>query len=153
MKNQNKILGAILFIGLTIVSCQQPVLVDKFIEIPDRSWDYTHQPEIDVNVQNRNTAYRVYVNFRHNNQYEYSNVFLLIHQKAGETQRVELTLAEPDGRWTGKQSGDIYTHQELIMDQFRFPDTGRFVFSMEQNMRENPLKGAVAAGLRIEEVK
>lgn len=162
MTSRNKRFASLLLLGLFFLGCSDTAVVDQFLEIPGRSWEYSHQPEIDINIDKPHMAYRIYVNFRHTSQYEYSNVFLLVHQKregiladslAENTTRIELTLAEPDGRWTGKQSGDIYTHQELIADHYLFPDTGAYTLSLEQNMRENPLNGVVAAGLRIEELR
>ena len=140
--------------GLTTVGCnRERVLTDQFLSIPDRAWEVSHQPEMTVHIQDYKGPYQVYVNFRHSDQYRYSNIFLLIHRKQGfkkESERVELTLAEPDGRWTGSHSGNLYTSQQLVWSDYFFPDTGVFVLSLEQNMRENPLKHVVAAGLRIE---
>lgn len=160
MTSRNKAFGLLfLFLGLPFWGCNNSVVVDQFMEIPGRSWEYSHQPEIAIHIADPTVAYRMYVNFRHTAQYEYSNIFMLIHRNetgvpadtlAGNTRRIELTLAHPDGRWTGKQSGDIYTYQKLIADRYLFPDTGTYIFSLEQNMRENPLKAVVAAGLRFE---
>lgn len=139
---------------LLMSSCAGSATLDQFVQIPQRSWAYDFQPRFEFQVDDTAANQRIYVNFRHTNEYKYSNVFLLLHQKnpSGEiqTKRIELTLAEPDGRWTGKQAGDIYTHRVLVPEIFSFSDTGVFSLSIEQNMRENPLKHVVAAGLRIE---
>lgn len=64
--------------------------------------------------------------------------------------RIEMQLAAPDGRWLGKQSGNLYTMQKLAIKDYYFPDTGKFLLRLEQNMRDNPLKYVVEAGLRID---
>jgi len=155
----------------SIAGCKQDqVLADQFLPIPDRSWELTYLPEMTVHVKEQKGPYKVFVNLRHTDQYRYSNIFLLIHQNQElpaapndsvrsefikvpskkVTKRVELTLAEPDGRWTGSHSGNFYTSQQLVWQDYFFPDTGVFVLSLEQNMRENPLKHVVAGGFRIE---
>lgn len=64
--------------------------------------------------------------------------------------RIEMQLAASDGRWLGKQSGNLYTMQRLAIKDYYFPDTGKFKLRLEQNMRDNPLKYVVEAGLRID---
>lgn len=161
----------ILAVVFSVAGCSRgQVLADQYMLIPDRSWELSYQPEMTVHVKEQKGPYKVFVNLRHTDQYRYSNIFLLIHQKqelpamptdsiltgsfgtAPEkvSKRVELTLAEPDGRWTGSHSGNLYTNQQLVWQDYFFPDTGVFVLSLEQNMRENPLKHVVAAGFRIE---
>ncbi len=154
---------------LTAAGCNRgQVLADQFLPIPDRSWDLAHQPEITIHVKDRKGPYKVYVNLRHTDQYRFANIYLVIHQRRESaalaadslsvgllipenvSKRVELILAEPDGRWTGKHSGNLYTSRQLVWDHHFFPDTGVYILSLEQNMRENPLKQVVAAGLRIE---
>lgn len=161
----------ILAVFSSVAGCSRDqVLADQFLLIPDRSWELMYQPEMTVHVKEQKGPYNVFVNLRHTDQYRYSNIFLLIHQKRESdaltmdsartrsfgnapekvSKRVELILAEPDGRWTGSHSGNLYTSQQLVWKDYFFPDTGVFVLALEQNMRENPLKHIVAAGLRIE---
>ena len=92
-------------------------------------------------------------NLRHTNNYAYANIFVLLHQHAPsgarDTTPVEIELAAPDGRWLGSGSGAVFSHQHLVRGNYTFPDTGRYVFLIEQNMRENPLPGVTDVGIRI----
>ena len=153
---RNRLILAWMLVYL-LASCGKAPVVDRFVEIPDRAWAYDFQPAFEIHVTDTTQAYRVFFNLRHSDTYKYANIFFKIHVSMPEgkihtTERMELKLAEPDGRWTGKGGGNIYTHQHLIYDGYRLPDTGRYRFLIEQNMRENPLKQIVAAGLRIEEI-
>lgn len=134
-------------------ACTDTAVVDKNIAIADHKWRYDDPVSIDVHISDANKPYRVYLNLRHTPDYRYANIFMLIHlhQPDGKdtTERIELTLAEPDGRWLGNGTGSVYAHQQLIKDRFFFPDTGRYVFTIEQNMRENPLPEISDVGLRI----
>lgn len=148
----------LLLAGILFAACgRDQVLADQFVPIPDRSWEDTYRPEIDIHVKDRPGPYRVYINLRHTDNYRFANIYLLVHQQRGSdaaiSKRVELTLAEPDGRWTGQHSGNLYTSQQLVWDHYFFPDTGVYTLSLEQNMRENPLQHIVAAGLRVELVQ
>ncbi len=138
---------------LMFQACADSSLVDDFVSVPNQAWDYSFKPTVPVVIQNPDQDYAVYLNLRHTSAYPYSNLFVKIVLKDSleqlEFQRIELTLAESDGKWTGKAAGSLYTHQFLVSDDYRFPDTGTFHFELEQDMRQNPLPGIDAVGLRI----
>lgn len=141
-----------------------PFVVDHYEEIPQRKWSYDFHPKAEIQVSDKSTPYRLYINLRHTEEYRYSNIFMLIQQQpllpnglatkpAEVVKRVEITLAEPDGRWLGQQSGNLYGYRELVMDEYFFPDTGLWRLSLEQNMREELLGGVVSVGFRIEALR
>lgn len=146
-----------LLIGIAVVSCNDSALLDKNIAIKQHRWDYTQPVEIAVDILDVSQPYRVYVNLRHTPDYQYSNIFMLMHLRQPDgkdtAERIELTLAEPDGRWKGRGTGSNYSFQELIKDSYRFADSGQYIFSIEQNMRENPLREITDIGIRIEPIK
>lgn len=77
----------------------------------------------------------------------------MVYEKGPHTKeyifRKELKLAQLDGKWTGKSAGSLYTQQSLIHKDYVFPDTGVYHFSIEQNMRDNPLMEISDVGLNI----
>lgn len=148
-----RILVILFVFGGAMLSCNDNALVDKNVAIDGHTWDYENKPHIEVEVTDNSQRYDVFLNFRHTSQYPYSNVFILMHQQhpSGfrDTTRVEIRLAEPDGRWLGKGTGSVFNHQQKVKSNYVFPDTGRYVFSFEQNMRENPLPAVSDIGLRV----
>jgi|SRR5690606_6315471 len=143
----------LLLISCTVLTaCDDSAVLDKFVPIADHAWKYDEPVSVEAHIADRR-PYRIYLNLRHTPDYRYSNIFMRITfpEQGGKdtTERVELTLATPDGRWLGSGTGNLYTHQQLIKDQFVFPDTGQFIFKIEQNMRENPLSEISDVGLRI----
>lgn len=148
-----------LFVALLFMvsSCADTALVDQHIAIDDHAWRYEDKPQIAVQITDTNKRYNAYLNLRHTPDYKYSNIFILLHQRhpngQDTTERIELPLAEPDGRWLGRSAGSLYTHQDLIKESVRFPDTGTYVFIFEQNMRENPLREITDVGIRIEPIE
>ena len=143
--------------ALLITSCTDNAALDEFVPIPDRAWSYENQPELTAYITDTNTRYAIYLNLRHTPDYKYANVFILLHEHRPDgtdtTERIEMPLAEPDGRWLGRGSGSVYTHQQLIKEAVQFPDTGIYVFKLEQHMRENPLREITDVGLRIAPVE
>lgn len=127
---------------------------EKNVELPSSSWQYDFKPAFDVEIRDTVSTYNIYVTVRHTDAYRFSNLWLLIHtQYPGDTlqtQRVELPLADEQGRWLGSGIDDIFEHRIPIQQKARFDKAGIYHFSFEQNMRLNPLQHILSIGLRIE---
>ncbi len=150
--------SGLMVIGLLISTgaCTDRAIIDQNLPVDRQSWKYTDKITIAVPVRDTTTAYNLFVNLRHTASYPYANIYLLIHQQypSGRltTIRKEITLANADGRWLGTGSGNLYHLQDLFAREYHFTDTGTYLFSFEQHMRENPLQGISDVGLRIEPV-
>jgi len=116
-------------------------------------WPYHTVPKIKVHITDKNAAYDVFLNLRHHRQYQYSNIFVRIHETnprgIHKKERRELKLAEKDGKWTGSSAGSLYAHQALIHENYSFPDTGIYTFAIEQNMQDNPLMNINDVGIKV----
>lgn len=138
----------------TLVSCHNSVLKDEFSPIPNQAWNYSVTPSFDVKVTDKDASYRLKVNLRITTDYRYSNLFVLVSQvhpdQRQQTKRIELTVADKDGRWLGKGVGSLYSYQITYDKNYHFPDTGTYHFKIEQNMRDSPLKGVSDVGICIE---
>lgn len=146
------ILYSCIAIGLS-VSCSNDAVYEKNQAIPNRSWSYEEKPRFDVHIDDNKSKYNVYINLRHSNEYDFSNIFVLLHEKGNKlldtAYRKEISLAQLDGRWLGNSAGSLYEIQYLAKDSFVFPDTGMYTFTIEQNMRETPLKDVVDVGIKV----
>jgi len=134
-------------------ACNNHAIYDKSITIKNREWFYDQKPQFEVQVNDSTLKYNIYVNLRHTNEYDYSNLYLLIHEKGSKLQdttyRKEIKLAELDGKWIGKSAASLYEVEYLAKENYTFPDTGKYTFTLEQNMRENPLKNIVDIGIKV----
>lgn len=151
----NKICFTLFALAFLALSCDNRAIIDQYVVVPDQSWDHKSNVEIPVQINDQNQKYDIYFNFRHAGTYPYSNLFIQFHMREpGEldaeiTERFELKLAEPDGKWTGKGVGGKYSHQQLLFEGYQFRDTGLYHVSLEQHMREDKLLGVNAVGIRI----
>lgn len=137
---------------------QQPQLntYEKHVSIPGYSWDYDFRPSFSFRITDTAATYNISVTVRNDNAYAFSNLWLLISSgRNGEkpkTQRVELPLADREGRWLGVGMDGIYDHRIPIQRNARFDRPGTYDFSFEQNMRTNPLLHIMSIGLRVEKI-
>ncbi len=157
-KMSNYSLTLLGFIVLLFISCQNEVaLVDTNQRVNNLKWSYVDKIRIPVKVEDTMVGYTLYLNLRHTGDYKYSNIFILIHQIGPDgkktSERKEFTLALPDGEWLGKSSGSLYSHQMIFRKNYHFPQKGAYIFELEQNMRDNPLREVSDIGVRIEETK
>lgn len=144
-----------IFSCIWISSCQDPDTVADINQvINNRNWSYVNKIRVPVTIEDESAAYNIYINLRHTADYKYSNIFLLVHSKSPDgkvvTERKEFKLAYPDGQWLGKGSGNMYSYQLPFYEKHRFPRKGKYLFEIEQNMRDNPLKEVTDVGLRVE---
>jgi len=141
------------FLFLLLAACEQESFYEVNKPIENRSWSYANKPTFDIHITDNTAKYDLYVHPRHTSEYKYANLFFLLHQKGPQLQdtafRYEVKLAELDGRWIGKNAGNLYSNEFLIKKDISFPDTGVYHFSLEQNMREEPLKYISDIGIKL----
>lgn len=154
---QFTVLALLFFAGLVLPGCQDPsMVVDINKDIKDRVWGYNEKVIVPVKIDSIKIPYNIYINLRHTDVYKYSNIFLMIHETGPglkkKSERKELRLALPTGEWLGKGSGNLYSYQILYKENYYFPKKGTYIFELEQNMRDNPLREISDAGIRVEKV-
>ena len=129
-------------------------IIDQNTEVPDHNWTYLNRFKFIFKIDDEKAAYNLYVNLRVTGDYKYSNLFVLVSQTGpgikSATKRYEMKLANKDGEWLGKGSGNLYSYQEPFLINHTFAAKGSYTFTIEQNMRDNPLREVSDVGLRVE---
>jgi len=143
------------FVLLSLAGCtDNNAVIDQNTEIVNNNWGYANKIKYAVTINNEQILYNLYLNLRVTGDYKYSNIFVLIYQsgpdKKAAATRYEFKLANPDGEWLGQGSGNLYSYQVPFRLNYKFPAKGVYQFSIEQNMRDNPLHEVSDVGLRVE---
>ncbi|MCF8253296.1 MAG: gliding motility lipoprotein GldH [Bacteroidia bacterium] len=154
LANKFWLIGSILCV-LFFSACDRASCLDENKDIEGQAWYYKNKLGFDVNIEDTNKTYNVFVNLRVSSNYNYSNFFVMVHQtspsKLVSKERKEITLINDQGEWLGKGLGDLYDYQVPIFPQTRFKEKGIYHFELEQNMREDTLMNIISAGMRIED--
>ncbi|WP_256002615.1 gliding motility lipoprotein GldH [Pedobacter deserti] len=138
---------------LFFYGCEPGTIADTNVSVPARNWTYVNKARTVVDIQDISKAYNIYFKLRHTSDYRYSNIFILMHMGGAgikkHTHRYEYRLAEPDGRWLGAGSGNLYTYTFPLLTNYRFTKPGKYAIEIEQNMRDNPLKEISDVGIKV----
>lgn len=142
-------------------ACSLPSDVfEKNVTIPGQQWESSFRPVIDFTIRPEDTSsrYNIYLVLRHTDAYDFNNIWIkgTVLQPGDTTvhsERYDLLLATNDKGWLGSGMDDIYEHRVQIQQQTRFARSGKYSITLEQIMREDPLKHVLNVGVRIEKVK
>lgn len=144
----------ILFLLLCIGACEENRVYEKNISIEKYTWDSKVVPTFTVDIPDTSALYNIYVNVRHIDLYPFQNIWLQVDTQFPDgthtNRRIEIILANDEGKWYGEGLGDIWDFRSLIQENAFFNTPGTYTFTLTQNMREDPLPGIMAVGLRVE---
>jgi len=143
---------------LLLTSCSQPGhLYEKDVTIPGQQWAASFQPTFTFDISGADTAdlYNVYIVLRHTDAYNYNNIWIrgtarVPGDSTAQSQRYDLSLADNQKGWTGSGMDDIFEHRIEIQHRTRFNHPGVYSITLEQIMREDPLRHVLNVGVRIE---
>ncbi len=146
---------------LYLTACTSIDLYEKSVAIPGHAWETSYKPSFTFTIKDTTSAYQIFLVLRHNDKYNFNNIYVNLHTKqpgqdAAQTARYDLTLATNEKGWLASGMDDIYEHRIPLTptgQDFYFKKAGDYIFSIEQIMRENPLKNVLNVGLRLEKKK
>lgn len=139
---------------LLFSGCDFNRIYEKNVPIPETKWNSSLQPAFAVQVRDTSLLYNLFLNIRHDNSYPYENIWLNISvtfpDSSHSTRRMEVMLAKDDGEWFGTKIGSVWDYRTLLQQKTLFKQSGTYTFYIQQDMREDPLPGMLAVGLRLE---
>jgi gliding motility-associated lipoprotein GldH len=139
---------------ILLVACGQKDFYVHNVPIEKGIWPAGRFYRFEVPVSDTVSYYNVYLQVRNDGRYEYSNLWLFIRTNSptGASLRdtLECRLADPQGRWQGRGSGGRFSLEIPLRYRVKFPNPGKYLFEIDQGMRDKELKYITDLGLRIE---
>ena len=158
--HQNIILPKYLFIVVFLFAfacCQTIDVFEKTTAFSTHKWKSNEKLSFNFEIKDTVSVYNIYLVLRHEDAYSYNNIWLNLTEKnpaESVTVRREFILGNNNmQRWLGSGMDDIFEHRILINPQPRPLHKGIHTFTLEQDMREDPLEHILNAGIRVEKVK
>lgn len=142
---------------LSVLSgCDARRVFEENKSIPGQSWKSGQPVRLLAEITDTLHPHNVFVNVRVTSSYAYSNLYLFLETRypGGKisVDTLECLLADEQGRWLGKGSGNMWDNQILLKRNVRFHRKGVYSFLLTQGMRKEPLADVADVGLRIERV-
>ena len=146
-----------------VFSCDDTRVFDEYQSLSGE-WDKDSVVDFTVAAPDTTNTYNLYINLRNNNEYKYSNLYLIIELKYpnGKTIKDTLnyTMAKPDGTFLGTGFTEVKENKLWYKGYdtpFVFEESGDYNIKIQQAMRQNgsvngiqKLEGITDVGFRIE---
>ena len=145
------------FIGISACNWTTGVF-EKNLTFNNHEWPASVKPDIAFEITDTVSLYNIYIVLRHTDAYHFNNIYVQATVKEpgdakGRTGDYDLQLATNGKGWIGTAMDDIYDARLLIQPKTRFMKSGIYHFTLEQRMREDPLKNILSVGLRVEKTQ
>lgn len=135
-----------------MISCSHNEVFFEYHSFANAEWNRDNPAVFNVNIEDNSQPYNISIELRNNNTYPFSNIWLFVEYKMPNgtscADSISAELADVYGKWYGKGLS-LYNlsipYETLIL----FPDTGTYVYSISQGMREYTLKGISDIGLKV----
>lgn len=146
----------VLTIFCSFASCDESRVFEENSDIENKIWIADSILNFDIDIQESKETYNLYINIRNSVSYPYENIYLTYYLKDTlgnqlESELVNFNLFDPKtGRPLGDGLGDIFDHQFLVLDNYKFQKPGRYVLQLQQYMRMDSLPEILSAGIRVD---
>ena len=159
-KNNIWIFGLVL---VWMVSCDSKQVFDSYKTV-GKQWHKDSIMAFNIKAPDTTNNYNLFVNLRNNNDYRYSNLFLIVEMNYPNgkvtTDTLQYDMAKPNGEFLGTGFGEIKENKLWYKGYdtpFKFDENGEYTINIQHAMRENGvvegvenLKGITDVGFRIE---
>lgn len=143
----------LLFLCIVFLACEETPFFEKAVDIPNSTWSYDNVIAFPVTVQDTSQFYDLFLNLTHSDTYSHQNLYVKITTAFpkidDKVEQLSIDLADTKGQWEGKCSGGTCKAKVYLLENFKFADPGKYVFSFEQFTREKELEGIDRVALEI----
>jgi gliding motility-associated lipoprotein GldH len=149
--------------SLTFLSCDDTQVYDHYKTF-ENGWPKKEAVSFEFEQETSVKPLNMFINIRNNDDYEFSNLFLIVklEQPKGKilVDTLEYQMANPDGTLMGEGFSDVKESKLWYKENFKFPQKGKYKVTIQQAVRQNGkikgvevLNGVTELGFRIESIK
>lgn len=148
------IIGVVM--GVFLLCCDSSRLYEKNQDISNYAWNMNDTLLYSFELTDVSKPIHSYINIRHRFEFDWRNIWmkatLIYPNDSAYVFPVNILLSEPNGHWYGNCRGDVCMLQTPLTEKyaFQYTDTGIYTLKINHEMRENPLKGIMSVGFRLD---
>ena len=154
----------LLLAALLIVSCNSKLIWSKYQSVNDGIWNKENSIKFEFSELDTIQPHHLFINIRNDENYPYSNLFLIteLNTPEGETIKdtLEYEMAKPNGEWLGKGFSGVKENKLWYKENIVFNSNGVYTVEISHAMRKNGkvdgvinLEGIIDVGFQIEKSK
>lgn len=146
-----------------MLSCNQGYVLDQYKTV-GKVWEKDNVVEFNFTAPDSISSYNLFINLRNNDDYKFSNLFLIaeLNYPNGKTlvDTLEYQMAKPTGEFLGTGAFGLKENKlwyKGFNEPFKFTELGEYQLKISQAMRQNGtiegvklLDGVTDVGFRIE---
>lgn len=153
----------IIIISLSIISCNDTTVFSTYKPISKSQWHKDSIINFIFNPIDTISKNNLYINLRNNNDYQYSNLYLIVGIDFPDNKSIvdtlEYEMADAEGKFLGTGFTDLKENQLEYKTDVNFPTTGTYTIFIQHAMRKSGeangidfLEGITDVGLQIEKI-
>ena len=161
MKIKRNNIIPICLIILCLVSCDSKRIYDSYVATSNQSWGREQAISFSFSVKDTIEQRHLFINVRNNNDYAFSNLFLITELSFPNGKKIidtlEYEMTDVSGKFLGVGLTEIKENKLFYKENVIFPNSGDYKISISQAMRKNgeteginALDGITEVGFRIE---
>jgi len=136
-------------------SCNESRIYEDSEDYANRFWIADSIASFSFEIPDSKEKYNLYFNVRNTNNYPYHNLYIQYTLKdsvkvLNEELVNKFLFNEKSGEPYGSGLGDLFSHQFMLLEDYKFDKSGNYTIEFQHYMREDSLKGIVSAGVRVE---
>lgn len=137
-----------------LTACNNDVYYDEHCSVDENGWDLSDNATFTVEIDDTTQYYNIFFDLRVNVTYPYANAFFFITTHFPDStfaaDTLECPLADPTGKWYGRNSGRYVDNRYFFRRNTRFPMAGSYQIVVTHGMRNKQISGIKDIGLRLE---
>ncbi|MCX2718610.1 gliding motility lipoprotein GldH [Lentiprolixibacter aurantiacus] len=148
---------------LLFAACNSNLVFSEYQANSGGIWSKEDVKEFIFTEEDTISRFNLFINIRNDNQYPFSNLFLItdLNFPDGTVVRdtLEYEMALPDGKWLGKGYGSLKENKLWYKENIVFPLRGVYTLKVAHAMRQNgtvegvtELEGITDVGFQIETI-
>jgi len=154
----------VLIILFLMFSCDDKSDFNQYKSVGSQGWKANEKVSFQFDVKDTISPKNLFINIRNNNEYAYSNLYVITELVfPNETQIIDTLqyeMADHTGRFLGTGFTEIKENKLFYKEKKVFPISGKYIFNVHHAMRKNGevrpiefLKGIQDIGFSIEKIE
>ncbi len=143
-----------------LASCDSKRIFDEYQSVPDQ-WHKDSIISFNISPPDATSKHNLFVNLRNNNDYKFSNLFLIVEMNFPNGRvlkdTLEYQMAKLTGEFLGEGFSSIKENKLWYKEGVVFSESGDYIVNLQHAMRVNgevkgveTLEGITDIGFRIE---